>query len=87
MASIDEVNVQVLNIQKDAEELVQVVSNAGQTLRMQAQSISALCGRVSQSGREAAMATTVAARSVQNAAASIQSLNRICGQYLQELRR
>lgn len=73
--------VSLQSIKSTSEELSIMAAATGEALNKQANTIVALT-KPSQSGQQAAMAVSVAARSLIQTAASIKSLGRTCDNYM-----
>ena len=76
MVSFDQLITEVVHIKQDSEQLSQMTSAAGDNLQTTNNQIAALV-RGSASGQEAVMSVSQAARSLKEAAVTMQQLSRI----------
>lgn len=84
MASIQELSNEVMSIKQTSDQLAQMVGAANTSLASQSSMISNMV-QGSQSGQEAVMSLSVAARSLADAASAMKSLSRTCDECIANL--
>lgn len=84
MASIQELSNEVMSIKQTSDQLAQMVGAANVSLASQSSMISNMV-QGSQSGQEAVMSLSVAARSLADAALAMKALSRTCDEYIANL--